>query len=320
MGWLWALPRPFAREMQQQHRRACPRWCALAAMVVASLPAGTHGAALRATSISYAPNVSGLLGGAFADGATAFLQSTAAYGAGQPASYWAGAPTPAPPSLGPGPYPNMMWVEITPMPLPDTTPPVYEQCHGCYCMFVFPDKFVSGDTMANEYTCIGGAATHRVPSIKWVGQPGQDISKQDGSKCPTCASFAVTVEDLDFPNGVGEVNNHVESIFWAVNIPGDWTNIDDTNAFADKSGVVVGYNSQGGQGLMQPCPVKGTHRYKVTLWSISAYLGSEMDPYNDRTPAATVKGDLESRELARATFYTKVVSPGYEQAKAFLSR
>merc|ERR1719199_1010934 len=102
---------------------------------------------------------------------------------------------------------------MTPMPLPKTTPPVYEQCHGCYCMFVFPDTFVVGGKIADEYTCIGGDATHKIPAIKWTGQPGQDTLKKDGSTCAKCASFAVTIEDMDYPNGNGEVNNHIRSVF-----------------------------------------------------------------------------------------------------------
>jgi len=179
-------------------------------------------------------------------------------------------------------------------------------------MFVFPDKFVVGGNIANEFTCRGGAATSRVPTIKWVGQPGVDITEADGEACPTCSSFALTIEDLDYPNGNGEVNNHIHSIFWAVNIPGDYTEINDANAFSDK-GVVVGINPQGIQGLEVPCPKKGVHRYKTTLWSLSSYLGTSLDPFDPKTAAAAVKGELESRELARATFYATLTSPGYQE-------
>jgi len=292
-------------QQQQRHRP----WCALVAFVAAFLPLRADAAALRATSLTF--EQSGLSGGAFADGAFSFLQSSALDSqAPPPSSYWGGAPTPAPPSLGPGPYPNLMWAEQMPLPLPATTPPVYEQCHGCHCMFVFPDRFVKGGKIADEFTCRGGAATSKVPTIKWAGEPGAELTNQEGAKCPSCSSFAVTIEDLDYPNGNGETNNHVHSIFWAANIPGDFTEINDLNAFGDK-GVIVGMNAQGVAGLEVPCPKKGTHRYKTTLWSLSSYLGTSLDPFSPSTGAAAVKAELESRELARATFYATLTSPGY---------
>jgi len=293
----------------KQRRRSGPLCLPLAAAIVAaSLPLRADAAGLRASSITRF-NQSGPSGGAFADGADAFLQNM--QNQAPPSSYWGGAPTPAPPSLGPGPYPNLMWVEQMPLPLPATTPPVYEQCHGCHCMFVFPDKFVKGGNIADEFTCRGGAATSRVPTIKWAGEPGAELTNQEGASCPTCSSFAVTIEDLDYPNGNGETNNHVHSIFWAANIPGDAKELTEALAFSD-AGVVVGFNKEGVQGLEIPCPKKGTHRYKTTLWSLSSYLGTSLDPFNPKTAAAAVKGELESRELARATFYATLTSPGYQ--------
>jgi phosphatidylethanolamine-binding protein (PEBP) family uncharacterized protein len=184
-------------------------------------------------------------------------------------------------------------------------------------MWVFPDKFVKGGSIANEFTCHGGAATSKIPTIKWAGMPGSDITNQEGEKCPTCSSYAVTIEDLDWPNGNGEVNNEVKSIFWAVNIPGDYTEINDALAFGldsngKPSGVVVGYNSQGQQGLDAPCPKKGTHRYKTTLWSLTGYLGNSLDPFSPRSAPGAVKAALEAQELARATFYANLMSPGYQ--------
>jgi len=302
MGWLWALPRPLA--VMQQHL-LCRPVCVLVVIVAISLPRALDAAALRA---SFEP--SSIAGGAFADGTLSYLQSGAF--SDQPAAYWAGAPTPAPPSMGPGPYPNLMWVEQKPLPLPLTTPPVYEQCHGCHCMFVFPDKFVKGGAIANEFTCLGGAATSKVPTIKWVGQPGQDWRNKEGEKCPECSSYAITIEDLDYPNGVGEVNNHIHSIFWAVNIPGTFTELNDVNAFDAESGVVVGINPSGEAGIEAPCPKKGTHRYKTTLWSLNQYLGDDLNPFDPKTAADKVKGELESRELARATFFASLTSPGYQ--------
>jgi len=185
-------------------------------------------------------------------------------------------------------------------------------------MFVFPDKFVKGGKIANEFTCHGGAGTARVPTIKWVGQPGTDYTNEEGEKCATCSSYAVTIEDLDFPNGNGEVDNHVQSIFWAVNIPGDFTELNEANAFGldangAPNGVVVGFNPSGVQGIDSICPKKGTHRYKTTLWSLTGYLGSSLDPWNPRSSPGEVKAALEAQELARATFYATLMSPGYQR-------
>lgn len=288
----------------------------LLALVVSSFalaPLGADAAALRTASVAFEPPASGsgLMGGAFATGSAAFMQSNALQ-AQVPGSYWSGAPTPAPPSLGPGPYPQLMWVEQKPLPLPATTPPVYEQCHGCHCMFIFPDGFTAGGNIANDYTCFGGAATKKIPSIKWVGQPGQETTDKKGKDCPACSSYALTVEDLDFPNGNGETTNHIRSIFWAVNIPGDWTEINDGNAFDPKSGVVVGQNLHGEPGLDEICPKKGAHRYKITLWAITGYLGTSLDPFSPGTAADAVKAALEAQELARATFFANLMSPGYQ--------
>lgn len=310
MGWLWALPEASARaqRVMKQKIRSHGSVSMLVATVAASLSLRADAAGLRASSIAFEP--------LHPPGVASLMQSSNLDS--QPAAYWAGAPTPAPPSFGPGPYPNMMWVEQPPLPLPVTTPPVYEQCHGCHCMFVFPDKFVKGGKIADEFTCRGGAATSRVPTIKWVGQPGADARNEEGEQCATCSSYAVTIEDLDFPNGNGEVNNHVESVFWAVNIPGDFTELNDANAFGplpngDPSGVVVGFNPKGVQGIDAPCPKKGTHRYKTTLWSLTGLLGNSLDPFNPRTPLTAVKAALEAQELARATFYATLMSPGYQR-------
>jgi phosphatidylethanolamine-binding protein (PEBP) family uncharacterized protein len=184
-------------------------------------------------------------------------------------------------------------------------------------MFVFPDGFTDAGVIADKYSCHGGAATHRIPHIKWVGMPGADATNQEGKACPSCSSFAVTVEDLDWPNGVGETNNHIHSIFWAVNIPGDQTEITDASAFSKDTTTVVGFNPQGVQGLELPCPKKGSHRYKVTLWSLNAYLGNEAQPWDPKSSATAVKAALEAQELARATFFATLTSPGYQPEESW---
>mmetsp|Transcript_5771 Transcript_5771/g.10331 ORF Transcript_5771/g.10331 Transcript_5771/m.10331 type:complete len:331 (+) Transcript_5771:107-1099(+) len=221
--------------------------------------------------------------------------------------------TAAPP---PGPYPEVLWVQqFPPAPLL-TTPPLPEQCFGCHCLFVHPNAFLDGGNIADKYTCVGGAATHRIPGISWVGQPGQDKIGQNGQACPECACYALTVEDLDYPDGVGETSNGVRTIFWAVNIPSDWTELTEENAFKlDEAGrpiVVVGKNVAGGIGLEQPCPGKGTHRYRTTLWALDRHLGDDMSPLRDSMTAEEIHGMIQDRELARASFFGNVKSPGYD--------
>lgn len=294
---------------QKLVHRPCCHTLAIVCVIVQTLAPEAEAASLRATTVTIDGASDGILGGAFAGGFESFLQSASLNNQVPPAAYWAAIPTPAPPSLGPGPYPNLMWVEQKPLPLPATTPPVFEQCHGCHCMFVFPDDFTVDGVIADKYSCLGGAPTQKVPHIKWVGQPGVELTTEDGKACPKCSSFAVTVEDLDWPNGIGEINNQVHSIFWAVNIPSNETEINDANAFGDTK-VVVGYNPQGVQGLETPCPSKGKHRYKVTLWSVNGYLGSDAAPFDPKSTPATVKASLESMELARATFFASLTSLG----------
>merc|ERR1719231_357148 len=150
-------------------------------------------------------------------------------------------------------------------------------------MFVFPDKFVKGGSIAEDFTSHGGAPVSKVPTIKWVGQPGAEYTNKEGEKCPTCSSYAV-------------------------NIPGDFTELNDQNAFG-KDGIVVGTNPMGVQGLEVPCPKKGIHRYKTTLWSLTGYLGNSLDPFSPDTPHGAVKAALEAQELARATFFANLKSP-----------
>lgn len=225
--------------------------------------------------------------------------------------------TPEPPTLGPGPYPQLMWVQQFPPPPLLTTPPPPEQCYGCQCLFVNTEKFIDGGNIANEYTCVGGKATHKVPSISWTGAPGQGKLGKDGKACPVCNRYALTVEDLDYPDGVGETSNNVRIIFWAANIPSDWTEINDENAFKkDETGrpiVVVGTNPTGVQGFEVPCPSKGTHRYRTTLWAMDRPVGDNLDPLTSIQDAGKVLGRIKERELARAAFFANVKSEGYHQ-------
>eukprot|EP00435_Cladocopium_sp_Y103_P043365 s257_g12.t1 len=102
-----------------------------------------------------------------------------------------------------------------------------------------------------------------------------DVDKADGKKCRSCQAFALTIEDLDYPNGMGSADNAVHNIFWIANIPGDWmainqTAVDELSEFAPT--MVVGRNSKGDLGMEPPCPSKGMHRYHVVMWSLDSQL------------------------------------------------
>jgi phosphatidylethanolamine-binding protein (PEBP) family uncharacterized protein len=130
-------------------------------------------------------------------------------------------------------------------------------------------------------------------------------------------SFAVVMEDLDYPYGIGESGNHVRTLFWALNIPGDWTEINEERAhmkYKDRPLVVVGRNDGGTIGMEAPCPKKGLHRYRTTLWTLKDMLGTEMDPVNPDTDyQSNILPMLEASELARTMFYGNVKAPGWSK-------
>lgn len=243
-------------------------------------------------------------------------------------SFWMWKTTPAPPAGPPGPNPQLLWVAhdvlppVTPAP---TTPPAYENCYGCDCLMVYDLDIVQGGTIPNKYTCFGGAPTVHVPKFKWAGVPensglGHGVRAPDGTECTKSLSFALTMQDMDFPYGTGQSKNSVKNMFWMANIPGDWTEIDDETAHAtyrDKPVVVIGRNSQGELGMEVPCPKWGTHRYVFTFWALKDYLGTETSPLSPDTPFAAVEALLQEKELARANWYGTVHAEGYKP-KSFL--
>jgi len=227
--------------------------------------------------------------------------------------------TTTPPPMPKGPNPLVIWVEAGTSPLP-TTPPLYEQCYGCNCLVAFPGALAPGGSFADKYTCHGGPATARVPEFRWATENGKTLSKDKA--CPSCQTYAVTVVDLDYPNGQGEANNDVQSMFWAVNIPGDWTELTEANAFQEgEEGniVTVSRNSQGDLGMEPICPKKGMHRFRVTLFALSSMIGSAETPVDPLSSYDSILGIIEARELARNSFYVTLTAPG-RQPTNFLQR
>lgn len=243
-----------------------------------------------------------------------------------PPSFWMYKTTPPPP-IPPGPNPQVLWVEQTVPPLP-TTPPAYEQCYGCDCLVAFPGELLSGGDLSERYTCFSHGGRVVVPEFKWAGAPvnsgqGHPLNAADGTDCTKSRSFAITMEDMDYPYGVGESANTVRVQFWAVNIPGDWTEFNEHLAHQTYQGdpiVVIGNNDGGVRGLEMPCPEKGVHRYRITLWAVNGYLGSETEPVNPNSRfTQDILPELTSRELSRSTFYGNVKAHGYSP-KLFLQQ
>jgi len=237
-----------------------------------------------------------------------------------PPDFWMWKTTPAPPMV-PGPNPQLVWVEQTAPPLPTTAPPL-EACYGCDCLFADSGDLITGGSLSNQYTCIGGKATANTPKIKWAGVPknsgvGHPVLQASGTQCIKSQSFAVVVEDLDYPYGVGQKGNRVFTHYWAVNIPGDATSLDDQLVAASINGekvVTVGMNDAGTIGWNPPCPEYGVHRIRTTLWALSNTAGSETDPLDPKQGWPAVRAMLEPMELARTSFFTTVKAPPWSPA------
>lgn len=230
-----------------------------------------------------------------------------------PPSFWMWKTTPAPPTP-PGPYAQVIWVPVPAPPVP-TIAPTVEQCYGCDCLFVFADKMVKGGNVGNDFTCIGGKAKLSVPSLNWAGTPvnsgvGHAIKRNDNTDtCAHSMSMALVVEDMDYPNGVGEDNNRVQVQFWAANIPGDWKVFDQSKTeqvYKGQKVVHLGKNDFGSLGMEPICPKKGLHRYRFTLWSLRDYVSSGDEPLDPNTSFEQILPKLQSLELQRATFYGNV--------------
>lgn len=201
----------------------------------------------------------------------------------------------APPIASPSPY--VLWVE-NPI-IPTTTPPLPEQCHGCACLIGHFDTFVANGAIVKGYTCRAAmAGAGLVPELRWSGMEG-------GPQDESSMTFAVTVSDLDAPNGEGSGGNAVRGLFWAANIPGDWRELSSERLASDKAGVTIGRGAGSRDvGMVPICPAQGKHRVRVTIWAVrSALLGLSSD-----TPYSEVVSELESSELARATAYAEIAA------------
>jgi phosphatidylethanolamine-binding protein (PEBP) family uncharacterized protein len=245
----------------------------------------------------------------------ALAQATSLRGKQLPPDFWMWKTTPAPPMV-PGPNAQLVWVEQTMAPLPTTAPPL-EACYGCDCLWADAGDMITGGSLSDKYTCVGGPSSARFPSFQWAGMPkntgvGHPILQSNGKQCIKSQSYAVVVEDMDYPNGVGQKGNRLFTHFWAINIPGDATGLNDglvDMAINGEKVVTVGMNDAGTIGWAPPCPEYGVHRIRTTVWAMSTILGSETDPVDPEQGWPGVRAKLEVLELARTSFYTTVKAP-----------
>jgi len=157
---------------------------------------------------------------------------------------------------------------------------------------LWTDKFFLDGVVAEKYGCAAAASPATlVPDVRWAGISGAG------------RTFAVTLVDLDSPHGLGSMDNKVQPLFWAANIPSDWTELNEAKLVSnDASHLVLGRNFQGGLGLVPVCPRQGKHRLRLTLWALSGALDG-VGP--DMTYPEVIE-HFESAELARYDVFQEV--------------
>mmetsp|Transcript_43808 Transcript_43808/g.103572 ORF Transcript_43808/g.103572 Transcript_43808/m.103572 type:complete len:296 (+) Transcript_43808:54-941(+) len=210
------------------------------------------------------------------------------------------APVPAPsmpqvPTIEAGLMPHLMWVRKQQEPPAPVQP---EQCCGCRCLKLAADTWASAGAISQQYLC---SLDTTVPAISWSYDMTSALG--DLARCSDVQSWALTVVDLDYPSGLGESDNTVRNLFWAIDIPGSWTHFNASNAFMTGGGipaVTIGLNGNSRAQLEAPCPSQGLHRYRLTLYALSRFLGGQFVP-SISTPYHKVAEELEKHALAKAS-------------------
>lgn len=190
------------------------------------------------------------------------------------------------------PSPYLVWAEEGAV--PTEPPPAYEQCHGCSCLVAQPEAFFEHGAVVPKYRCNSSSPVAPTPELRWsVSQkvaPGQ--------------TFAVTVADLDYPNGLGSAGNRVHCLYWVANLPSSWTGLNDELLDAAKEqnlGIVVGRSGGGVPGMERVCPKTGMHRYRLTVWA----LRTALTDLSSGTRYTEVLAQFEAAELSRHTFFAR---------------
>jgi Raf kinase inhibitor-like YbhB/YbcL family protein len=121
--------------------------------------------------------------------------------------------------------------------------------------------FAEGEVVPRRFTCDGGDTS---PPLSWAGVPD------------AAAALALVVDDPDAPSGT--------FTHWVVlDISADVTSV--AAGSRPRSGVEVA-NSSGRTAYVGPCPPSGTHRYRFTVYALSADTGIGPDASLDEALSA----------------------------------
>jgi Raf kinase inhibitor-like YbhB/YbcL family protein len=116
-----------------------------------------------------------------------------------------------------------------------------------------------GEPVPTRFTCDGAEVS---PPLQWSG--------------PSAEEWALVVDDPDAPGGT--------FTHWVVlDIPAGTTSV--TTGEVPQGGLEVP-NSSGGTSYFGPCPPKGEHRYRFTVYALDAPTGSSEDASLDDALAA----------------------------------
>jgi Raf kinase inhibitor-like YbhB/YbcL family protein len=112
---------------------------------------------------------------------------------------------------------------------------------------VTSSAFADGEPIPARFSCDGAGVS---PPLAWQGVP------------PDAQAVALVVDDPDAPRGT--------FVHWVV------LDIDPSVTSVDEAGVpgnVQARNSAGDPTYFGPCPPKGTHHYRFTVYALSAATG-----------------------------------------------
>jgi Raf kinase inhibitor-like YbhB/YbcL family protein len=153
---------------------------------------------------------------------------------------------------------------VDPSVSPGASASVAESADGNASGFVLTSPaFADGEPIPVEYTCDGEELS---PPLAWSGAPEET------------AAYALIEEDPD-ANGF---------VHWVVvNIPPDWTEIEEGASWPIGGDPIEGANGSGEVGYAGSCPPNGTHTYVFTLYALTEPAPVDVEP--SQLTAASVR-------------------------------
>jgi Raf kinase inhibitor-like YbhB/YbcL family protein len=145
-------------------------------------------------------------------------------------------------------------------------------------LVVSSPAFGEGETVPSVYTCHGDGTS---PPLAWQGVPD------------ATAELAIVVDDPDAPGGT--------YVHWIV------TGLPPATAAIDAGQLPAGAhqatNSAGKSAYSPPCPPKGEHRYRFTVYALSTAITLTDDASTDAAlkairTAASARGRISGRVAA----------------------